>query len=88
MEKNEQGLLYINMFIGTLGLILIIVGAIKYYEVVGNSTYFILFSGFILTMIYMNFLEKKAGISNRIIWTRSLLAILTLIIISYFYFDM
>ncbi|MBO0589533.1 MULTISPECIES: hypothetical protein [unclassified Sporosarcina] len=85
MEENDKGILYINMFIGTLGLIIIIVGLLKYYETVGGIGSSFALLGFPLTMIYMNYLEGKAGISKKILWIKSIIAIFLLFIISIYF---
>lgn len=64
MEENDRGTLYFNMSIGTLGLLIIVVGLIKYVEAVGGDSSFALL-GFPLTMIYLNYLEGKAGIGKK-----------------------
>lgn len=84
MEENKASILYINMFIGVLGLVLIIIGALRYIENVGGTGSYILIFGFILTMIYINYLEGRAGISKKIIWIRAVVPILTLLVIWYF----
>jgi hypothetical protein len=71
------------MFIGILGPILIAVGILRYFEDVGGIDYFTPFIGFILTMMYLSYLEGKAGISKRIIWIKSIISIATLFIIFY-----
>ncbi|WP_391122465.1 hypothetical protein [Psychrobacillus sp. L3] len=86
MEENNKGILYLHMFIGTLGLIIIAVGLLKYYETVGGTGSSFALIGFPLTMIYMNYLEGKAGISKKILWIQSIIAIFSLFII-YIYFN-
>ena len=84
MEDNDRGTLYFKMSIGTLGLIIIVVGLFKYVESLdGGSSYYLLL-GFPLTMIYLNYLEEKAGISKKILWIKSIIAISLLFIIYIF----
>ncbi len=83
MEENDRGTLYFNMSIGTLGLLIIVVGLFKYVETVGGGSSFALL-GFPLTMIYLNYLEGKAGISKKILWIKSIIAISLLFIIYIF----
>ncbi|MCA1030334.1 hypothetical protein LCL95_04680 [Bacillus timonensis] len=86
MDKNKTSALYINMFIGTLGLVLIIIGALKYIENVGGTSSYLHIFGFIFTMIYINYLEGRAGISKKIIWIRVVVPILALLVIYYLLF--
>ncbi|NME06706.1 hypothetical protein [Psychrobacillus sp. BL-248-WT-3] len=86
MEEKDRGTLYFNMAIGTLGLLVILVGLLKYVETVGGNASFALV-GFPLTMIYLNYLEGKAGISKKILWIKSFIAISLLIIIYIFIFN-
>ncbi|GAA0336028.1 hypothetical protein GCM10008967_28020 [Bacillus carboniphilus] len=86
MGKNKTSILYLNVFIGALGLVLIIIGAYRYVENVGGTGSYIHFFGFIFTMIYINHLENRAGISKKIIWIRAAVPILTLLVIYYFLF--
>lgn len=65
MEENDKGILYFNMSIGTLGLIIIAIGLLKFYEIVGGTGSSFVLLGFPLTMIYLNYLEGKAGISKK-----------------------
>ena len=81
MEENDRGTLYFNMSIGTLGLLIIVVGLFEYVETVGGDSSFALL-GFPLTMIYLNYLEGKAGISK--LWIKSIIAISLLFIIYIF----
>ncbi|WP_419962387.1 hypothetical protein [Psychrobacillus sp. BM2] len=83
MEENDRGTLYFNMSIGTLGLLIIVVGLFKYVETVGGDSLYVLL-GFPLTMIYLNYLEGKAGISKRILWIKSIIAISLLFKINIF----
>ncbi|MEK4245888.1 hypothetical protein MKZ20_11140 [Psychrobacillus sp. FSL K6-2684] len=86
MEENDRGTLYFNMSIGTLGLLIIVVGLYKYVETVGGDSSYALL-GFPLTMIYLNYLEGKAGISKKILWIKSIIAISLLFIIYIFLFN-
>lgn len=83
LEDNDRGTLYFKMSIGTLGLIIIVVGLFKYIETVGGDSIYALI-GFPLTMIYLNYLEEKAGISKKILWIKSIIAISLLFIIYIF----
>ncbi|MBK5482547.1 hypothetical protein JFV29_11650 [Peribacillus sp. TH16] len=83
MDK-EKNRLYLNMFFGTIGIVLVGVGALKYQVVMNDiEGYIIAYAGFILTAGYINYLEKKAGISNKIIWIKSGISIALFLIISF-----
>ena len=69
LEENNKFALYFHAYAGALGLVLLIVTIIKYYEAVEfSSSYLLPFFGFILTVSYINYLESRAGISKKIIW--------------------
>ncbi|MCZ0871263.1 hypothetical protein [Peribacillus sp. AS_2] len=83
MDKIKNHL-YLNMFFGTIGIILVGVGALKYQVVMNDiEGYIIAYAGFILTAGYINYLEKKAGISNKIIWIKAGISIVLFLIISF-----
>lgn len=84
LKENKQAL-YFNMILGTIGTILIALAAMRYLvkenDNIGKA--FILF-GFILMNAYINYLEKRAGISKKLIWIRDI--VFFILIISFFYF--
>lgn len=86
LEENDKGILYIHMFIGELGMIILIIGLLKYMYVVGGIGPSFTLLGFPLTMFYLNYLEGKAGISKKILWIKSTISIIALLLIMYFYF--
>jgi len=53
-------------------------------DVGGTGSSFALL-GLPLTMIYLNYLEGKAGISNKILWIKSIIAIFLLLTIYIFF---
>ncbi|WP_432360634.1 hypothetical protein [Sporosarcina sp. UB5] len=83
--ENDKGILLINMIIGTLGLIIIGIGLLKYYESVGGTAFYAL-SGFPLLMIYLHYLEGKARLSNKILWIRFIIVSLVLVIVYILFF--
>lgn len=85
LEESDKDNLFINMFIGTLGLIIIGVGLLKYNATVASTGSAFALLGYPLTMIYFHYLEGKAGISKKILWLRSTIAILLLITIFIFF---
>lgn len=85
VKQDQSGSLYLNMIIGSLGIILIFGGLLKFLEVVENSSGFILvILGLTITVHYIYHLEKKAGISEKMIWIRALFLILILGSVYYF----
>ncbi|MGG4268291.1 hypothetical protein [Peribacillus simplex] len=67
-----------------IGIALVGVGALKYQVVMnGLEGYIIAYAGFIFTAGYINYLEKKAGIRNKIIWLKAGISIALFIITSF-----
>jgi hypothetical protein len=57
------------MILGTIGTLLIALTAMRYLVNENNNIdYPIILFGFILTVGYINYLEKKAGISKKLTW--------------------
>jgi hypothetical protein len=78
--------LYINMSIGTIGTVLLALASIKYsLEIDNNSGYIMIFIGFLLTINYIDFLEKKAGIIKKFTWIRSIVSIILFLALSYLF---
>lgn len=83
LEEDNKFTLYFHTFVGALGLILLTVTIIKYYETIEvSSGYLLPFFGFIFTFSYINYLENKAGVSKKVIWIRSISSIVILLLIS------
>ncbi|EKN67031.1 hypothetical protein BABA_13392 [Neobacillus bataviensis LMG 21833] len=84
MKENKQAL-YFNMILGTIGTILIALSAVRYqtkeYNYIG---YVMIFFGFALTISYINYLEKKSGISKKMTWIRFIVSFILFISFSYF----
>ncbi len=84
LKQNKQAL-YFNMILGTIGTILIALSAMRYLvkenDNIGNA--FILF-GFILMNGYINYLEKRAGISKKLTWISFIVFLILFISFSYF----
>jgi hypothetical protein len=65
-----------NMILGSIGIILITLGIFEFLITVKNTTGHILtFLGYVITVHYIYHLEKKAGISEKIIWIRAIILI-------------
>ncbi|KGP92394.1 hypothetical protein N780_01865 [Pontibacillus chungwhensis BH030062] len=64
--KSEKKSLYFYMSVGYLGLLLVGLAAMRFIAVFHDSTgqAYALF-GFLLVVIYIRFVEKKLGISNK-----------------------
>ena len=66
--KKDQQVLYFYMISVTIGTVIIALAIIKYIVGVNEPKGFlIILLGFLLTINYINYLEKKAGISKKII---------------------
>ncbi|MFF2755823.1 hypothetical protein ACFVR1_19200 [Psychrobacillus sp. NPDC058041] len=84
LKENKQAL-YFNMILGTIGTILIALAAMRYLvkenDNIGNAL--ILF-GFILMNGYINYLERRVGISKKLTWISGVVLIILFISFSYF----
>lgn len=83
--KNDKQVLYFYMILVTIGTVLIAVATLRYISNVNDTygSYMILF-GLLFTISYINYLEKKAGISKKVIWIRN--SVYTVLVISLTYF--
>ncbi|MBB4826673.1 hypothetical protein HNO89_003954 [Sporosarcina luteola] len=86
MKDHDNGVLYVNMFLGTAGLLIMGIGLLKFYQMVGGIGASFALVGFPLTMIYLHHLEEKAGISKKVLQIRSFITIILVIIIYFFFF--
>ncbi|WOV83644.1 hypothetical protein PGH26_12240 [Sporosarcina jeotgali] len=86
MEETDKDVLYVNMLVGTAGPLMIFWGIVKANEAMGSTAYGFTLFGFTLVMIYINYLEKKAGIPKKALWIKSILSILTVAIFLIYYF--
>ena len=75
------------MFLGTFGNVLIAIATMKYlvkdHDTLG---YGLALFGFVLTVTYINELERKAGISKKFIWIKSSIISLSLIVSALYFF--
>ncbi|MCM3238750.1 hypothetical protein M3589_13575 [Heyndrickxia oleronia] len=83
--KNDKQVLYFYMILVTIGTVLIALATLRYISNVNDTygSYMILF-GLLFTISYINYLEKKAGISKKVIWIRN--SVYTVLVISLTYF--
>ncbi|WP_096153288.1 hypothetical protein [Bacillus sp. FJAT-45066] len=72
MENENSGSIYIHMIVGSIGIILIFAGLFYHNSVEKGITSLLIPIGIVITVNYMYFLEKRAGISNKVIWIQSL----------------
>ncbi|RFB13522.1 hypothetical protein DZB84_16230 [Bacillus sp. HNG] len=83
--KEDKKVSYISMFLGGMGTILVLLGAIHLYDSSGNQpAFYLVFFGFLFTINYINYLESKVGVSKKVTWSRAILSILIFLSISYF----
>ncbi|MFJ7974347.1 hypothetical protein ACIQZI_01365 [Peribacillus sp. NPDC096379] len=72
---------------GTIGPVLILLAATRYMikenDYIG---YISIYIGFLLTIIYINYLEKRAGISKKLTWIRVIVSMILFLSFSYFLF--
>lgn len=80
MENKEKGIFYLHMVIGTVGLLLIGVGLVKFVEKVGGLDPLYGLLGYSLLMVYLQYLEEKVGISKKVGWIRFFVVVLVLAI--------
>lgn len=81
METKKTDNIYFNMAWGTLGMIFVVFGFIKYISVYNDFTnIFLTWLGFMIMVHYIYSLERKVGVNNKLIWIRVIILILTLII--------
>ncbi len=86
MNSDKKGL-YINMIVGTIGMIMVGLGILRYFTLMYDALgYGMGLIGFAFVNSYIYYLEKRAGINNYLIWVQSGVGIVTLAIVSYFVF--
>lgn len=87
MKKDKQ-VLFFYMISVTIGTTIIALAIIRYiFEVNEPKGYLIILLGFFMTINYINYLEKKAGIGKKIIWIRnSVYTVLVTFITFFLYF--
>lgn len=87
MEREERNSLYVHMSAGTVGLVILALALVKLNEAVPGVESACMMISFPLAMTYLHYLEKRAGISKKLIWTRSCLAILLMTAVGYLMFE-
>lgn len=86
MNKDKR-VIYINVVLGTIGIIFVGLGTFRYQLLNEDfEGHIISYMGFILTIGYTNYLEQKAGISKKVTWIKAVISIIIFSIIAYFLF--
>ena len=91
--NRDKLAMYLFMLLGTTGTILIVLFDFRYLryqekiksdiDIAGNA---IIVVGLALTVNYINYLEKKAGISNKLTWLRAIVSIIVVGALFFFFF--
>jgi hypothetical protein len=85
---KDSRMLYLNMFIGEVGNVLILFCAVKAIWNESDITeFYILFLGLMLSATYTNYLEKLAGLSKKFFRIKLIVLTISLLIIGYIYFS-
>ncbi|APH06012.1 hypothetical protein [Bacillus weihaiensis] len=84
--KKTQCNTWIFLVFGALGLALVGFGGVMFIEIHHTKGYLTVVFALIITSIYIEYLERKAGISKKMIWIRGGVSILILIILTFFFF--
>jgi hypothetical protein len=83
--KEDKKIIYFNMILGTIGTLLISIGVVSYLAKENDfHNYALILLGFSLTLSYIDFLEKRAGISRKLTWIRAVVSIVLFSVFSYF----
>ena len=82
--ENDKQVLYFYMILVTIGIVLSALAIMSYIIKANDNGYLMILLGFILMINYINYLEKKAGISRKIIRIRN--SVYTVLVFSLSYF--
>ncbi len=88
MEKNKVSGSYTYMVMATIGMLMLAFGILEYMSLLGNvntKSFLLTFIGFIILVHYIYYLEKKNGVSNKVIWIRSGLLVISLLLLTNFF---
>lgn len=89
MEKKKISISYIYMIIAAAGMLLLVFGLLEYISLGGSkskASFLLTFAGFLILVHYIFHLEKKVGISDKVMWIKSGLLILSLFIFVYTFY--
>ncbi|MBO8156997.1 MAG: hypothetical protein H0Z32_11105 [Bacillaceae bacterium] len=86
MEENK--LLYFYVLLGVMGPVLILLSAFKTNIIQDDPYGFLMLSfGFMMSLSYIDYLEKRAELSHNLVWFRRILSITLFLGIGYFLFS-
>ncbi|WP_422123570.1 hypothetical protein DHX103_01820 [Planococcus sp. X10-3] len=86
MEKRKIDSTYFYVIIGAMGMLVLVFGLLEYISLIGTTatpSFLLTFAGFMILVHYIYYLEKKTGVSNKVIWVKSLFLGLSVIIFTY-----
>lgn len=87
--KENKHALYYYLILGTIGTVIVPLVTISYILKETDSTGYMNISpllGFLLTITYINYLEKRAGISKKLTTVRSIVSMILFLAITYYLF--
>ncbi len=74
------------MVVGAIGTVMILIGALQFFEMDNMDGFMTTLIGFLLTISYINYLESKAGVGKRVIVIRIIFSIVLLTIVTLIFF--
>ncbi len=89
MEKEKTNSSYVYIIIGAIGMLLLVFGLLEYISLVGSTStpsFLLTLAGFMILVHYIYYLEKKTGVSNKLIWMKSGFLALSLLIFTYIFY--
>lgn len=89
MGKKKTTGSYVYIIIGAIGMLLLVFGLLEYISLVGTTStpsFLLTLAGFMILVHYIYYLEKKTGVSNKLIWIKSGFLALTLLIFTYIFY--
>ena len=89
MEKRKKTSSYIYMLVAAIGMLLLVVGLLESISLVGSTStigFLLIFTGFMILVHYIYYLEKKTGISNKVIWIKGVVLGLSIVIFTYTFY--
>ncbi len=71
---------------GGIGLALVGLGGVMFIEIDNMKGYLTVIGGFLITIGYIEYLERRAGISKKIIWVRAIVSIMLFAVLAFVLF--